>query len=89
MRVCEQNQTVTVPHANRRLLVKRFWESFANICYEYATKRYRSNCINWGILPFTIDGPELNSTMNPATVFSCPVSVRRLKTAQKTFPQKS
>ena len=27
----------------------------ANICYEYATKRYRSNCINWGIIPFTID----------------------------------
>lgn len=27
----------------------------ANICYEYATKRYRSNCINWGILPFVID----------------------------------
>ena len=28
---------------------------FGNICYEFATKRYRSNCINWGILPFTID----------------------------------
>ena len=28
---------------------------FSNICYEFATKRYRSNCINWGILPFTID----------------------------------
>ncbi len=27
----------------------------ANICYEYATKRYRSNCINWGIVPYTID----------------------------------
>lgn len=27
---------------------------FANICYSYATKRYRSNCINWGILPFTL-----------------------------------
>ena len=27
----------------------------ANICYEYATKRYRSNCINWGLVPFTID----------------------------------
>ena len=27
----------------------------ANICYEYATKRYRSNCINWGLIPFTID----------------------------------
>ena len=25
----------------------------ANICKEYATKRYRSNLINWGILPFT------------------------------------
>ena len=25
----------------------------ANICAEYATKRYRSNLINWGMLPFT------------------------------------
>lgn len=25
----------------------------ANICKEYATKRYRSNLINWGMLPFT------------------------------------
>ena len=28
---------------------------FANLCYQFATKRYRSNCINWGILPFTLD----------------------------------
>ncbi|MCD7852951.1 MAG: hydratase [Oscillospiraceae bacterium] len=28
---------------------------FANICYEYATKRYRSNCLNWGIVPFTME----------------------------------
>lgn len=27
----------------------------ANICYEFATKRYRSNCINWGMLPLTLD----------------------------------
>ncbi len=27
----------------------------ANICREFATKRYRSNCINWGMLPFTLD----------------------------------
>ena len=26
----------------------------ANICYEFATKRYRSNCVNWGMLPFTL-----------------------------------
>ncbi len=32
---------------------------FGNICYEFATKRYRSNCINWGILPFTLaEGTE-------------------------------
>ena len=31
---------------------------FANICYDYATKRYRSNCINWGIVPFTMDSSE-------------------------------
>ncbi len=27
---------------------------FANIAKEYATKRYRSNLINWGMLPFVI-----------------------------------
>lgn len=27
----------------------------ANIATEYATKRYRSNLINWGMLPFTLD----------------------------------
>lgn len=26
----------------------------ANIACEYATKRYRSNCINWGMVPFEI-----------------------------------
>ncbi len=29
---------------------------WANIAQEYATKRYRSNLINWGILPFLIEG---------------------------------
>lgn len=28
----------------------------ANIAKEYATKRYRSNLINWGMLPFIFDG---------------------------------
>ena len=28
----------------------------ANIALEYATKRYRSNLINWGMLPFTYKG---------------------------------
>ena len=32
---------------------------WANIANEYATKRYRSNLINWGMLPFTIDKGDL------------------------------
>lgn len=28
----------------------------ANICQEYATKRYRSNVMNWGMLPFQMEG---------------------------------
>jgi aconitate hydratase len=28
---------------------------WANIAHEYATKRYRSNLINWGMLPFTLE----------------------------------
>ena len=32
---------------------------WANIANEYATKRYRSNLINWGMLPFVIRDGEL------------------------------
>lgn len=32
---------------------------WANIANEYATKRYRSNLINWGMLPFLISDGEL------------------------------
>ena len=32
---------------------------WANIANEYATKRYRSNLINWGMLPFVIGEGEL------------------------------
>ena len=31
---------------------QRVLGALANITEEYATKRYRSNCINWGMLPF-------------------------------------
>ena len=33
---------------------------WANIANEYATKRYRSNLINWGMLPFLIKEGELS-----------------------------
>lgn len=35
---------------------QRVLGGFANIAQEYATKRYRSNLINWGMLPFLFEG---------------------------------
>ena len=40
----------------------------ANIAREYATKRYRSNLINWGIIPFILPdaGGQRNQAGRPA-----------------------
>ena len=38
---------------------QRVLGGLANITCEYATKRYRSNCINWGMLPFLLDTPNV------------------------------
>ena len=38
---------------------QRVLGGWANIANEYATKRYRSNLINWGMLPFLIPAGEL------------------------------
>ena len=38
---------------------QRVLGGLANIANGYATKRYRSNLINWGMLPFVIDEEEL------------------------------
>ncbi len=37
---------------------------WANIANDYATKRYRSNLINWGMIPFIIDEGELPFTVD-------------------------
>ncbi|MEG0541796.1 MAG: hydratase, partial [Angelakisella sp.] len=40
---------------------QRVLGAWANIALEYATKRYRSNLLNWGMLPFLIeDGSSLS-----------------------------
>lgn len=41
----------------------------ANIAVEYATKRYRSNLINWGMVPFTIDAENSTGIENGDYVF--------------------
>ena len=41
---------------------------WANIAREYATKRYRSNLINWGMLPFVLDEAAGADTAGGAAV---------------------
>jgi aconitate hydratase len=38
---------------------QRVLGTWANIAKEYATKRYRSNLLNWGIVPFLIEDEKL------------------------------
>ena len=37
---------------------QRVMGASANFAKQYATKRYRSNCINWGMTPFLVQNPE-------------------------------
>ena len=37
---------------------QRVMGASANLARSYATKRYRSNCINWGMVPFLVEDPE-------------------------------
>ena len=43
----------------------------ANICREFATKRYRSNCVNWGMLPFILP-PEDPFALEPGDMLFLP-----------------
>lgn len=40
---------------------QRVLGAWANIAKEYATKRYRSNLLNWGVIPFMIESETLVS----------------------------
>lgn len=69
----------------------------ANISVEYATKRYRSNLINWGMVPFILYGPAdfseddyifvpdikkaLNTDMKETTAFIIGDKTRKLSLA--------
>ena len=58
---------------------------FGNICYEFATKRYRSNCINWGILPFTLD-PDTPFDYTEGDLVFVEGVRERLAAAETVFP---
>ena len=51
---------------------------WANICREYATKRYRSNLINWGILPLPFRGSH---ALKREAFYGFPASERFLNPA--------
>ena len=69
----------------------------ANISVEYATKRYRSNLINWGMVPFILNNPAgfseddyifvpdikkaLNTDMKEITAFIIGDKIRKLSLA--------
>ncbi len=60
---------------------------FANICKEFATKRYRSNCINWGILPFTID-ENTSFDYNVGDYVFVPDIKSKIQNGDEIFPAK-
>ena len=75
----------TAPRGSRPRPARRFWADCANICYEYATKRYRSNCINWGMLPFTLDeGTPFDYA--PGDLVFVPDVRKRLEKGCEDFP---
>jgi aconitate hydratase len=59
----------------------------ANICYEFATKRYRSNCVNWGLMPFTID-KSLDFKWQPGDYVFVPGLKKALLEMKKEIPAK-
>ena len=59
----------------------------ANVCYEYATKRYRSNCINWGIVPFTINRSE-PFECSPGDWLYIPGVMKAILDGTEVFPAK-
>ena len=60
---------------------------FANICYEFATNRYRSNCINWGILPFTLE-EEVDFPYEPGDCVFVPEIRKAIAEGREDIPAK-
>jgi aconitate hydratase len=64
---------------------QRVLGGMANIAYEYATQRYRSNCINWGMIPFTIDAnTEFNWSVG--SFIFVPNVRQRIAAGEREFP---
>ncbi|MBR5534183.1 MAG: hydratase [Ruminiclostridium sp.] len=60
----------------------------ANICYEFATKRYRSNCVNWGMMPFTL-AEDAEFPCQPGDFIYVPDIKAKVLAGDDTFPAKA
>ena len=53
---------------------QRVLGGIANIAKEYATKRYRSNLINWGMFPFRYEGAPSDFAVGDLILIKNPVN---------------
>ena len=58
---------------------------WANLAVEYATKRYRSNLINWGMLPFLVD-PAVAGSLSVGDWLVVPDVRMAVREARQTLP---
>lgn len=64
---------------------QRVLGGIANIANEYATKRYRSNLINWGMIPFRYDGKASDFEVDDVIVIKDPASALESGVAAATL----
>ena len=64
---------------------QRVLGGIANIANEYATKRYRSNLINWGMIPFRYDGKASDFEVDDIILIKDPASALASGTAKATL----
>lgn len=64
---------------------QRVLGGLANITKEYATKRYRSNLINWGMIPFTSDFNKENIPFEVDDYIFVPNIKSKMNSANKTI----
>jgi len=60
---------------------------WANIAVDYATKRYRSNLINWGLLPFTVE-EGIESSFEVGDIIFIPDIRSKLEDGEEEFQAK-
>ena len=67
---------------------QRVLGGLANIACEYATKRYRSNLINWGMIPFIYNGKDGKLPVEVGDCIFVPNVKSRLAGGETQFPAK-